>query len=69
MAKNKYTPEQLFDSCETTTEITCTKCRANVYTCGDENLACDDFFNKGWRATSNNTYCPACSKKHLKQTK
>lgn len=64
--KNKYVAEQLYDSVQTTTDITCTKCRKSDITCGDEWIACDTFFSKGWRATPNNTYCPDCAKKHLK---
>lgn len=65
--KSKYTPDQLWDACETTTNIHCTKCNSYSTACGDECMACDEFFGKGWRATPNNTYCPTCAKKYLKQ--
>lgn len=65
--KNKYLPEQLYDSIETTSEIRCTRCRQTDITQGDESMACDDFFDRGWIATPNHTYCPTCAKKYLKQ--
>ena len=65
--KSKYTSDQLYESCETTTGICCTKCRKHDMAIGDEFMGCDKFFSKGWRATPNNTYCPECSKKYLKQ--
>lgn len=64
--KNKYSPEQLWDVCETITNICCTKCSETTTTWGDESNASDEFFDKGWRATPNNTYCPECAKKILK---
>lgn len=67
MKENKYTAEQLWDSCVTSTDILCTKCKDTKTTCGDENLSCDEFFYQGWRATPNHTYCPKCAKKYLKQ--
>lgn len=66
MAKNKYLPEQLFDSIDTISEIHCTKCREKEVQYGDDSITCDDFFDKGWRATPNHTYCPTCAKKYLK---
>lgn len=65
--KSKYLPEQLYDSIETISEIKCTKCRKSDFIPGDEALACSDFFDRGWIATPNNTYCPSCAKKYLKQ--
>jgi hypothetical protein len=68
MKKNKYLPEQLIEHCNTVTDIICTKCRDTDMTYASEYVACDDFFDKGWRATENHTYCPNCAKKYLKQT-
>jgi len=66
--KNKYSADQLYDSCMTSTEISCSKCYGSNNVNGmDEWEAIEHFFGKGWRATTSHTYCPECAKKHLKQ--
>lgn len=63
----KYKPEDLLDSCHEEVTISCSKCKNNDSTHQlDIYEAIDEFFERGWRATSVNTYCPKCSKKHLK---
>jgi len=64
--KKKYLPEQLIEYCDTTTEIFCSRCRETGITQGDESIASDDFYDRGWRATENHSYCPDCAKKYLK---
>ena len=68
MKKNKYLPEQLVEICVTSTDIICTKCRVVQTDYGDEYTSSENFFDKGWRATENHTYCPTCAKRFLKQT-
>jgi hypothetical protein len=63
-----YTSAQLTDYCQIETSIECSNCRA-IEACmmGDESMASDEFFEKGWRATKgNNCYCPECAMKKLK---
>lgn len=69
MAKKKHTADELFDFImeETTCEITCTNCGKSEGNYGDAMYEQDRFFNKGWRATKDNCYCPTCAKKKLKQ--
>jgi len=63
----KYKSDDLLESCITSTEISCTKCHTtNVLHNVDEFGAIDSFFEDGWKATPNHTYCPKCSKKYLK---
>ncbi len=40
--------------------IKCTRCDNEVTT---DFFCAEEFYNKGWRATENNTYCPTCAKK------
>ncbi len=62
----KYKPDDLDGYVFTTTDISCSKCSESDTTGGDEYEAMKYFFNKGWRATPNNCYCPKCAKKYLK---
>lgn len=49
---------------ETLTEIFCTKCKKSEYIDGDQYDTFDYFYEKGWRATERNCYCPTCRKKY-----
>ncbi len=63
----KYKSDDLLDSCLETCEISCSKCSATGTEHGvDVYLGSEIFFEKGWRATPINTFCPKCVKKHLK---
>jgi len=57
---------QLYESILSTHDITCGNCGIidSVHNI-DEYEACEFFYTEGWRAR-NNTYCPRCAKKKLK---
>jgi hypothetical protein len=40
--------------------IQCTRCDKMIST---DFFCAETFYNKGWRATENHVYCPACAKK------
>lgn len=48
---------------QTITEIVCSKCNKNESIDGDDYDAIAYFYEKGWRATEKNCYCPSCRKK------
>lgn len=65
--KSRYSSEQLIDFCQEEVTLYCTNCKEsqtehNV----DSNWGSEIFFEKGWRGTENNCYCPKCAKKKLK---
>jgi len=62
------TAQDLNESIHCTAEIQCGKCLEKDTTyCVDEDEGAQRFFDKGWRATPYNTYCPNCVKKyHIK---
>lgn len=66
MAKDKHNPIELWDNTLTITSIDCSKCNKRFTAMDDSIEACEYFFEKGWRATKNLTYCPKCAKKFLK---
>lgn len=59
----------LIDSVQIVAEIKCSRCN-NTGTIGDRDEfdAALFFFDKGWRGTSQNCYCPKCAHKYLKLT-
>ena len=65
--KVRYTDNQLEEFCLEEVSIECTKCKKvdGEYN-SDLYFAAPNFFSKGWRATSQNCYCPECAKKYLK---
>jgi len=62
----KYTAAQLYDSVHTFSTITCSRCGKSEDRLGNDDECLDGFFDYGWRATANHTYCPKCAEKYLK---
>ena len=65
----KYTTDDLYNFIEeiSTCTITCSSCGKDEQTYNsDAYYDQDKFFEKGWRATVDNVYCPECAPKKLK---
>jgi DNA-directed RNA polymerase subunit RPC12/RpoP len=56
----------LYESIQEHCDITCTKCGEMRTASCDGSIAAGLFYERGWRATAMNIFCPKCAKKHLK---
>lgn len=59
---------KLVEFVETEATISCTakNCKSVVVGYGEYDVS-RDAYDKGWRATHSNVYCPSCAKKKLKK--
>lgn len=64
MAQKKYHAYDLTDFIQVEVTIECSNCQKVDGYLGEGGE--DYLFDKGWRATKNNVYCPECAKKKLK---
>lgn len=62
----EYDQFQLMDALREMCEIECSKCSKSSSADGRLDVAAEQLFDDGWRATAKNIYCPVCAKKYLK---
>ena len=59
-----YQPDDLIDFIQTEETIYCTGCKKTESVMALESEIY--FFDKGWRVTKDNCYCPECASKKIK---
>jgi rubredoxin len=68
MSETKLEKFEGFIHTELTVECTTPKCKTIAGSWDiDDYYFIEELVEKGWRATSQNCYCPSCAKKKLKQ--